>query len=583
MTVTSSSMRRPQRWDQPFDPHMTDALAAALLNIAPFSQMDPNRFPPRIPLLGILRNDCRYVRCQPGEIIVREGDYGNSAFLLVEGSASATVERLPNELLGRAKSRKLSWWESVSQLWSNPKMAEVRNTDLGNYPGREVQTDTDSRVSGHERTSIFIQDLPRVLISGKSAKLVAGDLFGEMAALTRTPRTATVIAESSCDLIEIRWQGLRELLKYDVQLKSRLNERYRQNSLNELLRATPLLRGLSDQAIDEISEAATFGTWGPFDWNHQFQKVQQCTDDVERIEQEPLIVCEGDYPNGLIFVRSGFVRLSKKHGVGHRTFAYLGKGAVYGVRELYHNWRCGKQHPLLLSLRAIGYVDTIHLPTEVAEKWILPNLPVDQIPAPISDSQGNGQRERRQHQREDLLETSLLEFLLENRLINGTQAMLVDRNRCTRCDDCVRACATAHAGNPRFVRSGLANDNWMIAHACMHCMDPVCMIGCPTGAIGRDEATGVIRINDSTCIGCGTCANSCPYQNIQMVPIRNVQGEVVLGDSDQQPIMKATKCDLCLEQLGGPACQRACPHDALVRIDLTAPGPLAKFLKGAGV
>ena len=35
----------------------------------------------------------------------------------------------------------------------------------------------------------------------------------------------------------------------------------------------------------------------------------------------------------------------------------------------------------------------------------------------------------------------------------------------------------------------------------------------------------------------------------------------------ERPIMKATKCDLCEGQLGGPACVRACPHDALHRID----------------
>ena len=33
-------------------------------------------------------------------------------------------------------------------------------------------------------------------------------------------------------------------------------------------------------------------------------------------------------------------------------------------------------------------------------------------------------------------------------------------------------------------------------------------------------------------------------------------------------ILEATKCDLCHDQLGGPACQRACPHDALERVDL---------------
>jgi Fe-S-cluster-containing dehydrogenase component len=177
-----------------------------------------------------------------------------------------------------------------------------------------------------------------------------------------------------------------------------------------------------------------------------------------------------------------------------------------------------------------------------------------------------------------LIDQGLLEFLVDRRLINGRQAMVIDLDRCTRCDDCVRACAATHDNNPRFVRQGPRHGSFMAAHACMHCVDPVCMIGCPTGAIGRDPATGVVRINDQTCIGCSVCAQSCPYENIQMVEIRDRRGAVVLDAATRQPIAKATKCDLCVGLAGGPACQRACPHDALVRIDLGDLGAVAEWV-----
>jgi Fe-S-cluster-containing dehydrogenase component len=108
----------------------------------------------------------------------------------------------------------------------------------------------------------------------------------------------------------------------------------------------------------------------------------------------------------------------------------------------------------------------------------------------------------------------------------------------------------------------------MVANACMHCHDPVCMIGCPTGAIHRHETEAVVVINDDTCIGCGTCANSCPYDNIRLVEIANVDGMALVDEKSGKPIVKATKCDLCVENPGGPACQRACPHDALKRVDV---------------
>jgi Fe-S-cluster-containing hydrogenase component 2 len=52
-----------------------------------------------------------------------------------------------------------------------------------------------------------------------------------------------------------------------------------------------------------------------------------------------------------------------------------------------------------------------------------------------------------------------------------------------------------------------------------------------------------------------------------MVNIRDASGHLMRDQADGELIQKATKCDLCSEQLGGPACVRACPHDALRRVD----------------
>ena len=113
----------------------------------------------------------------------------------------------------------------------------------------------------------------------------------------------------------------------------------------------------------------------------------------------------------------------------------------------------------------------------------------------------------------------------------------------------------------------MRHGKYLVINACMHCTDPVCMIGCPTGAIHRSPGEGQVVINDATCIGCAVCATSCPYNNIRMVEIRDEQGSFIYDDQSKA-LMQATKCDLCVDQLGGPACQRACPHDALRRINM---------------
>ena len=172
----------------------------------------------------------------------------------------------------------------------------------------------------------------------------------------------------------------------------------------------------------------------------------------------------------------------------------------------------------------------------------------------------------------------VLEFLVENRYINGAASMLIDLDRCVRCDACAEACAVSHNNNPRFNRHGPRHRNVMVANACMHCVDPVCMNGCPTGAIHRSPFGGQVVVNDATCVGCGTCATNCPYDNIRMVEIRDDSGNLIVDHSTGSTVMKATKCDLCVDQLGGPACQRACPHDALIRMDMSDLDTLAGWL-----
>jgi Fe-S-cluster-containing dehydrogenase component len=270
--------------------------------------------------------------------------------------------------------------------------------------------------------------------------------------------------------------------------------------------------------------------------------------------------------------------LSQKFGNGNRTLNYLGSGQNYGLEEIAHNWRnAAAPVPLQHSLRVIGYTHVLVIPTAVMETIVLPSVPKNLLPPPIVENT-DGVEIVTDADAAAKIGADTLEFLTENRFFNGTASMVIDLDRCTRCDDCVRACATAHDNNPRFLRHGPSNGNIMVANACMHCVDPVCMIGCPTGAIHRDAFGGQVVINPSTCIGCKACYNNCPYDAIRMVEIRDLDGEFMV-DKDMKPIVKATKCDLCVEQMTGPACQRACPHGALVRVNLNELDAFARWLK----
>ena len=573
MPAAPTILERPQRWDAAFDANMTDADVERLLATAPFSGMDAAQFPKRTPLREILRNDARILKFRKGEIIMRQGDYGTSAFLILQGAARVVLKPdLPPSLLGRQATNKKGVFRTLAQLWNRSRAPEMLpRTLLGQSSG------VSARQNKNE-TRVFLQDVPRILDQHRTAQMTAGEFFGEIAALSRMARTSTIFADSDdAELLEIRWQGLRDLMKYDDALRTHINKIYRERALASYLRATPLFKNLSKEQLDCVAEAVEFSTYGDYDWSGEYKRLAQSGS--VRPEKEPVIVGEGDYPNGIVLLRAGFARVSQKFGGGERTLNYIGAGQIFGLNEIAHNWR-NKDAAVnfQFSLRAIGYTHLLIVPTRVMEEIVLPSLPKNELPPPVDKIEDDFDLTAPQTGAREKVGAEILEFLTENRFFNGTASMVIDLDRCTRCDDCVRACASTHDNNPRFLRHGPSTGRLMIANACMHCADPVCMIGCPTGAIHRESFAGQVVINPTTCIGCKSCFTNCPYDAIRMVEARDERGEFLV-DQEMKPIAKATKCDLCVENHGGPACERACPHGALERMNLNNLDALSKWLK----
>lgn len=116
------------------------------------------------------------------------------------------------------------------------------------------------------------------------------------------------------------------------------------------------------------------------------------------------------------------------------------------------------------------------------------------------------------------------------------------------------------------------------------------MKDCPPDAIRR-APNGEVYIQDN-CIGCGNCERNCPYGVIQMAG-RNEAAPSLIGwlltgrgpaPGRRQPLnessteKKAVKCDMCTNLPGGPACVRACPTGAALRM---APADFVSLTKKA--
>lgn len=144
----------------------------------------------------------------------------------------------------------------------------------------------------------------------------------------------------------------------------------------------------------------------------------------------------------------------------------------------------------------------------------------------------------------------------------------IDLVKCTGCKTCVIACKDAHSlpvgTNYRkvieFVEGDWKKDasgawvqdvrGYYVPIACNECADPACVKVCPTKAHFKRESDGLVLIDEKKCIGCGACAQACPY------------GAPVLDETAH----KMHKCGACADRLAQgllPICVEACPQRAI--------------------
>ena len=516
---------------------------ARVLASTPFANLDPALFPAHESLARIIAQHARLRRYVSGALIMREGDYGSAAFVVLGGQVQVILKPpLPEALLGRRRARRLSRWQALSQLWHREREPEQRSGSDSSSLGHITHDD------GQQDVQVVLPDLAGLLAERNSVALGEGEMIGEIAALSRSPRGASVVADGDCELVEIRWQGLRRIRRYAPPFRERIDTLFRTRGLRQQLRLLPLFAALPTAAFDALVAATEIDSFGTDVWYEDHTAEQD----------EPVACMPGQPADALWVVQGGFARIIGDGPVTECTEGFLRPGEMFGLQDLVSAWRSGQQVLRCQGLRALGTLDLLRIPLEVMEQHVFGQVDADLLAEPAGDIGAVSA----QH------DNGLVDFLVDHRYLNGRAGMLINLDRCTRCDDCVRACAMVHGGNPRFVRDGRRHGSTLVAQACMHCVDPVCLVGCPTGAIHRSALDGCVTISESACIGCSTCADSCPYGNIRMLALRGADGQPLLDEASGCEVRKASSCDLCSEQRSGPACQTACPYDALIRVDI---------------
>lgn len=182
--------------------------------------------------------------------------------------------------------------------------------------------------------------------------------------------------------------------------------------------------------------------------------------------------------------------------------------------------------------------------------------------------------------------------------------MAIDLSTCMGCKTCAVVCKMANnlpAGvwwnrvdvdggeSPDTARGTYPNDLHRVFYPinCQQCSNPGCVSVCPTGASYKREEDGLVLVDESKCIGCGSCIMACPY-NVRTLyedePTYSVDFPV--GDWDAPAHERGTvgKCTFCVNRVERgevPACMDLCPARARHWGDLDDPdSDVSRALQG---
>lgn len=434
-------------------------------------------------------------------------------------------------------------------------------------PGEAVITEGDW---GGNTFYIVVRGNVDVLVGGglKVAELKPGTQFGEMSVLGGVPRNATVKARPSepAQILEVQRPALRLLRKLS-SFSETLDRTYRSHGRDATIEDLKIITGISPDMLNELKSIALFKVYSK---NH-------------------VLFREGERADQIYIIKEGWLRRS----AGDRE-DFLGRGYCFAAEGAGATWPftvtlMGRTEALEISVSKLRQTPSLNKPLLEALRRFAPPASLEGVAAAkpaLREQVASAQR--------DLINTGL---------VDATNLLVMDMDLCVRCGNCSLACHKIH-GQSRLTRRGIhitrltslkpsAQQSALSPEVCLHCKDPECLTGCPTGAIGR-FANGQIDINPATCIGCGDCAMQCPYNAISMISRkpqtydsnggfgRKLADLFRLKSDTLPPSVEATddllavKCNLCTDRasLNPPAsktqvysCEQNCPTGALARIN----------------
>jgi Fe-S-cluster-containing hydrogenase component 2/CRP-like cAMP-binding protein len=434
------------------------------------------------------------------------------------------------------------------------------------------------------------------------AILRRGEYMGEHGMLTGQQRNATVRAQTAAVVLEVPEQVMQRLMEIVPAVRRFFEQLNIARSIEAIIKRMALFQGIAASDLHTIAEQA----------------------EVRAYDRDERLFSEGGASStpareSLHLLLEGFVKVARRTNPGtgrdktdERIIAYRQGGDYFaGGLDLLGDGKA-------VTVTAITRTRVAELPRsalmniftrypEVSQRF---NMRLQQYRDAAAAAQ-TGFFDPLAHTHTEFIQPlseaearAGLRSIVQEGVIEGTEVLVIDLDKCIHCNECEEACARRH-GHSRMNRKGMIVGNISIATACRQCQDPVCML-CSRAGIAR-LPSGEVYITES-CIGCGICAERCPYDNISIMTLQDelesrsslnqlgdffkkgagkergrkslpmMQSALIPGPLDKhQPrdaygeIRKklAIKCDLCAGY-DNQACVQACPTGAAIRVQPTA-------------
>ena len=459
-------------------------------------------------------------------------------------------------------------------------------------PGEEL-----CHVGDYGATAFLLQSgtFEVVRAAGEPIPLTPADrILGEMTCLNYYPRSATVRARDYAEVFEVR-RNLLFALQRVPESRQILTDVYRRHAIESLIRTADWFQNVSD----ENREAARKYLLDAWNQPRSSPDAGAARKQIELVQLAPgqVIYREGEQADAFYIIRIGHVKVSQAAGgvltylkpavefdAGAKATRSVTQPSYFGEIGCLADWPAAayifppehRDGHRTATCTALDHVELVRIDRHCF-RGLLEAIPAlkSEVLKRAARLLGIGQASAHPGLRQTVLTLAtaprssaappgslapLRREFVEQGLYNAQRLLVLDLEACTRCDECTKACSDTHQGITRLVRDGLRIDKWLVASSCRSCSDPYCLVGCPVDAIHRDGQGKQIQI-ESHCIGCGLCANNCPYGNINMHPRPK-------GDEMQHT---ATTCDLCSSIVGPQnwrhvSCVFACPHNAAFRM-----------------